>query len=146
MIPRIEGTQVMTRHMRLTTQDFGTIAMISMGAPTNSVQTTELPDGSLRSTGKLQNGDISCAIMMSQEVDVAKLRAWYNKSSTGKGRYVQRGATLQYYDEEQLPGPSLWVEMCFIHQIQWPETSMDGDGAAARVTFMLNLFNPDLKE
>jgi hypothetical protein len=145
MIPRIEGTQVMTRHMRLTTDDFGTIAMISVAAPTNAVGTTEMPDGSKRSTGKLVSADIACMIMMASEVDVAKLRAWFKRSANGNDRYLQFDSTMQYYNENQLPGPALSVEQCFIHSVQWPETNMDGDGAAAKVQFTLSVFNVDLQ-
>lgn len=143
MIPRIEGTQVGTRHMRLTTEDFGTIAMISMGGPTNAVQTTDMPDGSKRSTGKLTSADIACMIMMASEVDVAKLRAWFKRSANGNDRYLQFDSTMQYYDEGSLPGPALSVEQCFVHTVAWPETNMDGDGAMAKVTFTLSVFNVD---
>lgn len=142
MIPRITGTQVMTGHMRLTTTDFGTIAMVSMGAPTNAVQTVDLPDGSKRSTGRLVSADISCVVMMSDEVSVAKLRAWFKLSANGATRYLQFDSTMQYYNEDQLPGPALSVEQCFIHSVQWPETNMESP-TAGRVTFTLSIFNAD---
>lgn len=146
-IDDIQGNQVINRHARVDTTEFGYIDLITQGDLPNAFSTTTMPTGQVRATGMIQNADVQCSIMMSNRTDMAKIEKWYEKAQKGGGAgtvlsYVDKNASFQLYHEDGTPGPLIECDEMFPHMFTYPGADVSNEGDAAQFMFTLTIRNP----